>query len=138
MRRNGVTRLSLAAPLRLGLVMGERILIVEDNALLAIELAEALKAAGFETVGPALTVAQAIALIGKTGCDAAVLDINLRGETSETVAQKLRDGGVPFVTMTGYARTQQPAIFDGVPTFTKPVAMELVIAELRRSAAQRR
>jgi len=114
--------------------MAERILIVEDNALLAIELAEALKGAGFEIAGPALTVAQAITLIGKTGCDAAVLDINLRGETSEAVALELRDRGVPFITMTGYARTQQPAIFEGVPTFTKPVAMDAVIAQLRRSA----
>jgi DNA-binding NtrC family response regulator len=113
--------------------MGRRILIVEDNALLAIELAQALGDAGFETVGPALTVAQAMALLGKTGCDAAVLDINLRGETSEPVAKELHVRGVPFITMTGYARTQQPAVFEGTPTFTKPVVMELVIDELRRS-----
>ncbi len=113
--------------------MGGRILVVEDNALLAIELAQALTGAGFKTVGPALTVAQAMALIGKAGCDAAVLDINLRGETSEPVAKELHIRGIPFITMTGYARTQQPAIFEGAPTFTKPVAMELVIDELRRS-----
>jgi DNA-binding response OmpR family regulator len=115
--------------------MGGRILVVEDNALLAIELAQALKDAGFETVGPALTVTQAMSLIGKSGCDAAVLDINLRGETSEPVAKELRVRGVPFITMTGYARGQQPAIFEGTPTFTKPVAMELVIEELRRSVS---
>ncbi len=112
--------------------MGARILVVEDNALLAIELAQALTSAGFEAVGPALTVAQSIALIEKDGCDAAVLDINLRGETSEPVAESLRARGIPFITMTGYARAQQPAVFEGAPTFTKPVAMELVIDGLNR------
>jgi DNA-binding NtrC family response regulator len=119
------------------LEMSRRILVVEDNALLAIELAQALKDAGFETVGPALTVAQAMTLLGKAGCDAAVLDINLRGETSEPVAKELHARGIPFITMTGYARAQQPAIFEGTPTFTKPVAMELVIEELRRPVNER-
>jgi DNA-binding NtrC family response regulator len=117
--------------------MGGRILIVEDNALLAIELAQALASAGFEVAGPALTVAQSIALIEKGGCDAAVLDINLRGETSEPVAKELHNRGIPFITMTGYARAQQPAVFEGTPTFTKPVAMDLVIEELHRSLQAR-
>lgn len=117
--------------------MGGRILVVEDNALLAIELAQALASAGFDVVGPALTVAQSMALIEKSGCDAAVLDINLRGETSEPVAKELHNRGIPFMTMTGYARAQQPPVFEGTPTFTKPVVMELVIDELRRSLAAR-
>ncbi len=112
--------------------MGGRILVVEDNALLAIELAQALEGAGFDVAGPALTVAQSMAQIEKSGCDAAVLDISLRGETSEPVARELRARGIPFITMTGYARTQQPAAFEGAPTFTKPVAMEQVIGELQR------
>jgi DNA-binding NtrC family response regulator len=113
--------------------MGGRILIVEDNALLAIELAQALASAGFEVVGPALTVAQSMAAIEKNGCDAAVLDINLRGETSEPVAKELNRRGIPFITMTGYARAQQPAVFERAPTFTKPVSMDLVIDQLHRS-----
>jgi DNA-binding NtrC family response regulator len=117
--------------------MSGRILVVEDNALLAIELAQTLASAGFEVVGPALTVAQSMALIEKTGCDAAVLDINLRGETSEPVAKELHARGIPFLTMTGYARAQQPKIFEGAPTFTKPVAIELVIGELHNSLGAR-
>ncbi len=112
--------------------MGGRILVVEDNALLAIELAQALEAAGFGIAGPALTVAQAMAQLDKSGCDAAVLDISLRDETSEPVAKELRTRGIPFLTMTGYARTQQPKAFEGAPTFTKPVAMDQVIRELHR------
>lgn len=118
--------------------MGGRILVVEDNALLALELVQAVRAAGFEVIGPALSVAQSVQLIERSGCDAAVLDINLRGETSEAVARELTARGIPFITMTGYARTQQPAVFEGAPTFTKPVAIELVIGELRRCVEQAR
>lgn len=113
-------------------MIAARILVVEDNALVALDLAEALGEAGFEVIGPAMSVLQAIGLIGTPGCDAAVVDINLRGETSEAVARELKARSIPFMTMTGYVRAQQPAVFDGVPTFTKPVAMPLVIAELRR------
>ncbi|MGO8955159.1 MAG: response regulator [Rhodomicrobium sp.] len=112
--------------------MGKRILIVEDNALLALELGQGLEHAGFETVGPATSVEQALSLLDTRGCDAAVLDINLRGGTSEPVAHGLKARSIPFVTITGYAQGQLPAVFEGVPNFTKPVRLPLVAAELRR------
>ena len=112
--------------------MPARILIVEDNALVALDLSAALEKAGFEVAGPAATVAQAMAVIGGAGCDAAVLDINLRGETSEAAASELKRRGIPFMTLTGYARAQQPSLFDDVPAFTKPVPMRLLIEELHR------
>jgi CheY-like chemotaxis protein len=112
--------------------MGYSILIVEDNALLALELGQAIGEAGFKTVGPAMSAAQAIDFIKKGECSGAVLDINLRGETSTEVANELRSRGIPFITITGYARPQQPAAFEGVPTLTKPVAMTVVVEELRR------
>jgi DNA-binding response OmpR family regulator len=109
-----------------------RILIVEDNALIALDLSEALQKAGFEVMGPAMSVANAMSLIKSGGCDAAVLDVNLRGETSETVARELRARAIPFMTLTGYAQTQQPTVFKDVPAFTKPVPMPDVIDALRR------
>jgi DNA-binding NtrC family response regulator len=112
--------------------MKARILIVEDNALIAIDLAQALEAAGFEVMGPAMTSAQALALLKERGCNAAVVDINLRGETSEAVAVELSARRIPFVTMTGYALAQQPGAFDGVPAFAKPVAPQIIIDGLRR------
>ncbi|MFY9640535.1 MAG: response regulator [Rhodomicrobium sp.] len=117
--------------------MGARILIVEDNALLALELGQAIGEAGFAVAGPALSAARAVELIEKSGCDAAVLDINLRGETSAAVANELRTRAIPFITITGYARAQQPAVFEGVPTFTKPVAMATIVEELRRCLGQK-
>ncbi len=111
--------------------MPARILIAEDIALLALNLGQALETAGFEVIGPALSVAQALALIESPGCDAAVLDINLRGATSEQIAHKLLALAIPFVTLTGYAPEQQPPIFEGIPAFAKPVALPELISKLR-------
>jgi DNA-binding response OmpR family regulator len=111
--------------------MTARILIVEDNALLALDLGHALETAGFEVIGPALSVEQSLALVESPGCDAAVLDIGLRGETSEQIAHKLLALAIPFVTLTAYAPEQQPPIFDGIPAFTKPVVVPELISKLR-------
>jgi len=113
------------------------VLIVEDSALLAIALAQALKTASFDIVGPAATVDQALSLIAQKGCDAAVLDINLRGETSEPIARELRTRGIPFVTLTGYAQEQLQPDFAGAPAFSKPVRAEALIVELRRCLERR-
>ena len=107
------------------------ILIAEDNALLALDLSHALETAGFEVIGPALSVEQALALIESPGCDAAVLDINLGKETSELVALELKDRGTPFVTLSGYAPEQHPAAFHGAPALAKPLRPEVLVAEVR-------
>ena len=117
--------------------MKARILVVEDNALVAFELCRALEAAGFEVAGPAASVGQALTLIKECRCDAAVLDIQLRGETSEAVAHVLAALSIPFMTMTGYARTRQQPIFEGVPHFTKPVPSSMVVAELRKMTPEK-
>jgi len=112
--------------------MPARILIVEDNALIALDLAQALTKAGFEVLGPAASPEQALLIISERGCDAAVVDINLRGETSEPVALQLKALGIPFITLTGYSLSQRPPAFEGVPAFTKPVAPEFIITELSK------
>ncbi len=110
----------------------ECILIVEDVALLALALAETLLAAGFQIVGPAPSVAKALALIAQKHVDAAILDINLRGETSVPIATKLKALGKPFMAVTGYSPEQRPAIFHDVLTLTKPVPEADLIATLHR------
>jgi CheY-like chemotaxis protein len=109
-----------------------RILIVEDETLVAIEIAQVLNGAGFDVVGPVRSVCAALELLERSGCDAAVLDINLGTETSEPVALALRKHGTPFVTMSGYARDQYPPAYKGGLALTKPVRPELLIAELRK------
>jgi PAS domain S-box-containing protein len=99
-----------------------RILVVEDEALAALEVAGELEAAGFQVLGPAGSVAQALALIDTHAlCDAAVLDVSLGRETSQPIALRLIASGTPFVTVTGYAPEQMPAAFRGAPLVNKPL-----------------
>lgn len=78
------------------------------------------------------SVMPALALIEKQGCDAAVLDVNLGDETSEAIATKLRAERTPFITLSGYSRSQYPPVFAGSPALLKPLRGELLIAGLKR------
>ncbi len=109
-----------------------RILVVDDEAIVALEISGILLKAGFEVVGPARAVSQSLSLINEAGCDAAVLDFNLGSETSEPVALRLTERGTPFVTVSGYSRKQLPAMFAGAPALTKPLRPEHLITELRK------
>lgn len=102
---------------------GCRILLVEDDAMIAMDLAQMLGAMGAEVVGPAATVQEALALIAeaRNRIDRAVLDINLRGEQGFVVADALAAAGVPFVFATGYDARAIPAQHAEVPLFEKPI-----------------
>lgn len=111
-----------------------RVLVLEDEALLALDLKRRLESAGIIVVGPATSVAQAVELMGDGPCcDAAILDVNLGGgETSEPVARELRSRRVPFLTVTAYASKDRPPAFEGIPTIAKPVHTEHLLSELQR------
>jgi DNA-binding response OmpR family regulator len=113
--------------------MGSRVLIVEDEFLIALDMGQQLADAGFEVVGPALSVEKALRLVAKPGCDAAVLDINIGGATSEPVAQKLRELDKPFVVLSGYAADDKRPWFGGATVLSKPVSMDDLVAALRAS-----
>lgn len=118
--------------------MTTRVLLVEDEPLLAFDLSQHLIAAGYEVVGPAGSVARALCLVGETGCDVAVLDVNLGRETAEPVAELLRRRGTPFVALSGYSADQHPPAFAGAPSLTKPARTEELISLLGRLAAPTR
>ena len=109
-----------------------RILVVEDEILIALDITQILTEAGFDIVGPASSVAQALDLMKHIGCETAVLDVNLGCETSERVALELKERGRPFLTLSGYSREQPPTAFNGSPALTKPVQRKLLITEVRR------
>ena len=109
---------------------GRRVLVVEDETLVAMLVEDTLLDAGAKVIGPAATVAQALALIAETVPDVAVLDMNLAGETSEPVADLLRERGVPFVVASGYGASGVPARYVGVPVLAKPYAPEELTAVL--------
>ncbi len=109
-----------------------RVLVVEDEPLIAMDIAHTLSEAGYDVIGPASSVAQALALIAQSGCDAAVLDTNLGAETVEPVARELIRRGLPFIASSGYAREQQPEIMRTVPLLSKPLKPDMLIAEIVR------
>ena len=99
---------------------------------IAMEIAAILSDAGFTVVGPAGSVA-----LARSGCEAAVLDINLGKETAEPIARVLSVRATPFVTISGYSREQQPAAFRHAPLVSKPVRPELFVAEIRKCLSPR-
>jgi two-component sensor histidine kinase len=114
-----------------------RILVVEDEALVAMEIAHALTEAGFEVVGPARNVQAALGLLERSGCEAAVLDINLGRETSEAVAIELASSNTPFVTLSGYSLEQYHPVFACAFALRKPLRLQFLIDELRKCVGEK-
>lgn len=110
---------------------GTRVLIVEDEMLVAMELESLITDQGCAVVGPASTVDRALALIEQERPDAAILDVNLDGTTAAPVAAALRARHVPFVLATGYGAGQelQPEL-RGVPRVAKPVDHDHLVRTL--------
>ncbi len=98
-----------------------RALLVEDNLIIALDAEEMLLRLGADGVDVAASVRDAMALLDRQMPAFAVLDVNLTGETSFPVAEKLQGAGVPFVFATGYGdNLALPSEFAGTPVVTKP------------------
>jgi CheY-like chemotaxis protein len=93
---------------------GRRVLVVEDEMIVAWLLEDMLADLGCAVVGPAARVNQALAMIDAEAIDVAVLDINLNGQMSYSLADALAARGVPFVFSTGY---DKDSLLDGYRTF---------------------
>lgn len=85
---------------------GKRILVVEDEALIAVMVEDMLTELGSVVVGPAATITQALALAQSEAIDGAVLDVNVRGERIDPVADVLAARGVPMLFATGYGEVR--------------------------------
>ncbi|MGE0742083.1 MAG: response regulator [Hyphomonadaceae bacterium] len=111
-----------------------RILIVEDDALIAMELEERLAEMGYEVVGPALTIEDAERLVADgSRLDAALLDANLAGKSSVPVGAALAGKGVPVAFCTGYDQIRNlPPELAAAPILTKPIGDADLIAGLKR------
>ncbi|MBS1183493.1 MAG: bphP 1 [Proteobacteria bacterium] len=108
-----------------------RILVLEDEALIAMDLEELLVARGFIVVGPFSTTADALASLDQTKLHAALLDVYLRRETSFDVGRELKRRGIPFAFTTGMADADLlPADLQGTPLILKPWAEKDVLAFL--------
>jgi len=107
------------------------VLVVEDMPLVAMELEQVLRDAGFEVVGPAPSLAEALALARSARLDAAVLDVNLGGEPVFPLAAELRRQGVPFLFCTGYdPGSLRETAFGDTPALRKPLHPPMLMASL--------
>jgi len=107
---------------------GKRILVVEDEPLVALDICACLTSAACEVLGPTGAVPEAKALIEQAGFDAALLDLNLEGECSEELAQALTRKNIPFAFLTGYRRNALPPAFRDCIMLSKPFGREQLVA----------
>ena len=100
---------------------GRRVLVIEDEMMVAMLLQDMLADLGCAVVGPAARVGQALAMIEAVGVlDAAVLDVNLNGQRSYPVADVLAARSVPFVFATGYGEDSLMNGYRSFPLLQKP------------------
>ena len=117
---------------------GLHVLVVEDEALLAFEMAEDLQAFGAMPLGPIATVKKAMQFVQETDhIDAALLNVMLHRQEAFPVADELRRRGIPFVFVTGNDEAVK-ARFPGTPVHPKPADMTKIVLTLASVIAQRR
>ena len=97
-----------------------RILVVEDEVLIALEIEERLQRLGCEIVGPVGRLERALELARSTALDGALLDVNVKGGLVYPVAEELLARQVPVIFSTGYAPDTLPPVFRSLPCLRKP------------------
>jgi len=117
---------------------GKRVLVVEDEMLVAMNIEDILLELGAIVVGPAMRLETALDLAQVAELDVAMLDVNLHGGRSYPVAEVLRARGLPFIFATGYGHTDDDGTFGEVPTLAKPFRSQdlerLLLDALKRTA----
>ena len=113
--------------------MTARIMIVEDEFIIADEIASIVTDAGYSVIGPLGSVDQAESALAQpeNRPDFAVVDANLRGGSSARIAERLRTLGVPFCVCTGYRFNDLKPTFGDVALLQKPVDGRTLVAVIR-------
>jgi CheY-like chemotaxis protein len=112
---------------------GLRVLLVEDENLVAALLEDMLAELGHSVVGPVARLKKALEMAQREAIDLAILDVNINGEQAYPVAEALAARGIPFVFSTGYGERGLPPQYRGHPTLQKPFQqhdLEKLFAEL--------
>jgi DNA-binding response OmpR family regulator len=108
-----------------------RILVVEDEMLIAMVIEDAVHDSGGQVVGPAATLEKALKLVEEEEFDAAILDVTIRGGKVYPVAERLLKRGVPFVFASGYGDWALPAELRDKPRLTKPFTAAALEEQIR-------
>ena len=121
----------------MALMGSARIFVVEDEAVVAFEMSDALEDLGFEVVGPSIHLGDATAQAEKQDFDVAVLDVNLgRSKTTEPVVRILKEREIPYVFLTAYDPTHVDFVCEEDRVLRKPVSINRLVAALRRTISE--
>ena len=119
-----------------------RLLVVEDECLIALNLVEQLAELGYVVIGPAFTMAEALHLAAVAAFDVAVVDLKLQGVFAGEVADILIRRQIPFLFVTGYSEVPDRKRYKNIAVLTKPVrtldlqrAVEDVLAAYREAGS---
>lgn len=110
----------------------KHILVVEDEFLLARDLTKALEQAGANVIGPVPSVERAMTRLRHEPLDAAVLDINVRGENVFALADLLKERAIPIVFATGHQDLWAGRGYSEAPCLLKPVDLREIVEVLDR------
>jgi DNA-binding response OmpR family regulator len=113
-----------------------RVLVVEDEVLIAMAVEQLLSEQGCTVIGPVGSVLRALRLIGTNEIDAAVLDVNLGREKVFPVADALADANVPFVLLTGHTGDLLPEAHRERPIVVKPFNPSELVASMLTALAR--
>lgn len=116
-------------------IAGRRILVIEDEALVAMLIQDSLSELGYEVVAVAGTFGDAMKKATTLVFDLAVLDVNLNGQQTFPIADALAQRGRPFLFVTGYGPRALPESLRGVPTVCKPFRPRDLQRALHEAAA---
>jgi CheY-like chemotaxis protein len=113
-------------------VAAKRILVVEDEFLIALDIASALEERGCSVIGPLGSVGEALEALRREAVDGALLDANLGGEPVDKLAEALLARRVPFAFVSGYGREQLPLKYREAPLVRKPFTGQDLFAVVAR------
>src|SRR5499426_3847566 len=109
---------------------GRRVLIVEDEAMIAGLIESILRAAGWSVVGPIATLERALATIERERIDAALLDVRINGHDAFAAADVLMRRRIPFIFVSGFTRRQMPPAYQHCAYIAKPFTPDAILALL--------
>jgi DNA-binding response OmpR family regulator len=115
-----------------------RVLIVEDEAMIAGLIESILSAAGWSVVGPVASLERALETIERERLDAALLDVRINGQDAYAVADVLMGRGISFIFVSGFTRKQIPPGYRDCAYIAKPFAPDAILALLDEVVARRR
>ena len=119
-------RKGLVCPKRADVTVSRRVLIVEDESLIAMMLEDFLESLGHGLAGTCETVPDALARVAEGGFDVAILDVNLNGQRVWPVADRLAAQGIPYILATGGHIDPPPAEHAKAPVLSKPFTLDAI------------